>query len=198
MNDPHLFTAEQAREFLDSYFASLPPAQEGGLAACRISTPLGEMLAIADDRLHLLEFVDTNRLPRELRALGPVGHGRAPLIDRLEEELARHFETGRVSFTIPLAIGGSPFQNRVWQALLDVPAGSTLSYGELSRRLGDPKAVRAVAAANGANVLAILVPCHRIIGADGSLTGYGGGLWRKQRLLEIEGQETPSLFGESA
>lgn len=198
MMDPHLFPAEEARAFLDDYFASLPPATKNGLAACRISSPLGEMLAIADDRLHLLEFVDTNRLPRELQVLGPVGHGRAPLIDRLEAELARHFETGRMSFTIPLAMGGSAFQRRVWQALLDIPAGQTLSYGELSRRLGDPKAVRAVAAANGANVIAILIPCHRVVGANGSMTGYGGGLWRKRRLLQLEGQETPSLFGESA
>ncbi len=103
------------------------------------------------------------------------------------EQLQDYFSGGRKSFDFPLNPAGTAFQQTVWRALLDVPFGTTLSYLTLSRRIGDEKAIRAVAAANGRNPLWIVVPCHRIIGSDGSLTGYAGGLWRKQWLLEHEG-----------
>ncbi len=103
------------------------------------------------------------------------------------EQLQDYFAGKRQSFDFPLNPAGTAFQQTVWQALLDVPFGTTLSYLTLSRRIGDEKAIRAVAAANGRNPLWIVVPCHRIIGSDGSLTGYAGGLWRKQWLLEHEG-----------
>ncbi len=89
---------------------------------------------------------------------------------------------------MPLALHGSDFTKQVWRALMDIPAGETRSYGGLAANMGRPEASRAVARANGANQIALVIPCHRVIGADGSLTGYGGGLWRKQRLLEIEAQ----------
>ena len=103
------------------------------------------------------------------------------------QQLTEYFAGTRQSFDFALAPAGTAFQQKVWQALLDVPFGTTLSYLALTRRIGDEKAIRAVAAANGKNPLWIVVPCHRIIGSDGSLTGYAGGLWRKQWLLAHEG-----------
>lgn len=107
-------------------------------------------------------------------------------------QLQAYFAGTNHSFDFPLNPAGTPFQQTVWRALGSVPYGTTLSYLDLSRRMGDEKAIRAVAAANGRNPLWIVVPCHRIIGADGSLTGYAGGIWRKQWLLEHEGALTPS------
>ena len=100
--------------------------------------------------------------------------------------MARFFAGESAHFNTPLALHGSEFTTAVWRALREIPAGETRSYGALAQALGRPSAVRAVAQANGANQIALVIPCHRVIGADGSLTGYGGGLWRKQRLLEIE------------
>jgi methylated-DNA-[protein]-cysteine S-methyltransferase len=109
--------------------------------------------------------------------------------------MARYF-TGEIGVldTIPVELNGTPFQKNVWQALRRIPGGSTISYAELAKRIGEPSAVRAVGAANGANPVAVIVPCHRVIGSDGRLTGYGGGLDRKQWLLEHEGVVTPTLF----
>ncbi|SFC91655.1 methylated-DNA--[protein]-cysteine S-methyltransferase [Spirosoma endophyticum] len=103
------------------------------------------------------------------------------------QQLQEYFTGTRQTFDFPINPSGTTFQQTVWKALLDVPFGTTLSYLALTRRIGDEKAIRAVAAANGRNPLWIVVPCHRIIGSDGSLTGYAGGLWRKQWLLEHEG-----------
>lgn len=108
-------------------------------------------------------------------------------VNRAVAQLQDYFAGTRQTFDFALNPAGTDFQKRVWQALLDVPFGTTLSYLTLARRLGDEKAIRAVAAANGKNPLWIVMPCHRIIGSDGSLTGYAGGLWRKQWLLEHEG-----------
>ncbi len=109
--------------------------------------------------------------------------------------MARYFggETG-VLDAIPVELNGTPFQKNVWQALRRIPAGTTISYAELAKRIGDPAAVRAVGTANGANPVAVIVPCHRVIGSNGRLTGYGGGLDRKQWLLEHEGVVSRSLF----
>lgn len=108
-------------------------------------------------------------------------------VRRAAEQLRDYFAGSRQPFDFPLNPIGTPFQQTVWQALLRVPFGTTLSYMALTRQLGNERAIRAVAAANGRNPLWIVVPCHRIIGSDGSLTGYAGGLWRKQWLLEHEG-----------
>lgn len=116
--------------------------------------------------------------------------------DRLSgmaNQLDEYFAGDRVGFDVPLAARGTPFQRRVWEALRGIPYGETTSYAELARRIGQPNAVRAVGAANGRNPIAIVVPCHRVIGADGSLTGYGGGLERKGALLELEARVSRSL-----
>lgn len=161
----------------------------------RVLTPLGPMLLGAtDDAVCLLEFTDRRMLETQLQRIarrfecafvpGPNG-----VAERMERELEEYFEKGRREFETPLALRGSDFQNQVWQALQTIPYGETRSYGEQAEIIGRPSAVRAVARANGDNRIAIVIPCHRVIGADGKLTGYGGGLWRKHWLLRHEGVE---------
>lgn len=159
-----------------------------------LETPLGPMIAICDARsLHLLEFIDRRALPSELGKLrrlvrDDIGLGRFEATDQTERALEAFFVGASARFEVPLTLHGTGFQKEVWRALQRIPAGQTQSYGELARKLDQPTATRAVARANGANQIALIVPCHRVIGADGSLTGYGGGLWRKQRLIELERQ----------
>ncbi|WP_323761068.1 methylated-DNA--[protein]-cysteine S-methyltransferase [Maricaulis sp.] len=165
---------------------------EAALQAHWIATPVGPLLAVADaTHLRLLEFFDRGILPAELHKLqASAGSGIAlgcpAPIHALTAELQAYFQGRSASFTTPLAPVGTRFEQRAWKALLDVPAGETRSYGEQARALGQPTATRAVARANGANPIALVIPCHRIIGADGSLTGYGGGLWRKRWLIDHE------------
>ncbi len=165
---------------------------KGILKADWIDTPLGAMVALSDaSALHLLEFADRKALPGELRKLrkqvrGDLGIGRYAPIDQVETELSSFFQAKSEHFDVPLALHGSAFTRGVWRALRDIPAGETRSYSDIARTIGKPSAARAVARANGANQIAIVIPCHRVIGADGSLTGYGGGLWRKQKLIELE------------
>lgn len=118
-----------------------------------------------------------------------------PILSESIAQLQEYFDGKRTDFNFKINPQGTPFQQKVWQSLLEIPFGKTLSYMDLSKKLGDVKAIRAVAAANGKNPLWIVVPCHRVIGTDGSLTGYAGGLWRKKWLLEHE-DPTPqqSLF----
>lgn len=139
----------------------------------------------------LLEF-DGPRLAAQLRRvearLGAAAHaGKSRHLDRLGRELRAYFGGGLRRFRVPLVLAGTPFQVAVWRRLLRVPYGATFTYDRLARSLGRPGAQRAVGRANGDNPLAIVVPCHRLVGADGNLRGYGGGTWRKRRLLEIEG-----------
>lgn len=161
--------------------------------ATRITTPLGPMVAAAtEEHLVLLEFADRRMVPTQIqrvqRALGCVFvPGDSPVFDVVNEQLSQYFAGRRSSFDVPLHTPGTAFQTRVWAELGTIPAGETRSYGEVARSIGRPTAVRAVARANGDNRIAILIPCHRVIGSDGKLTGYGGGLWRKKRLLELEG-----------
>lgn len=168
--------------------------RDGKLRASWIPTPLGDMIAVASKtHLHLLEFVDRKALPTELRALrnavkSSLGIGQTDVSLQAARELDAFFSGASANFETPLHPDGSPFARAVWAELRRIPAGSTCSYAEIARRIGRPSATRAVARANGANRIALMVPCHRVIGADGSLTGYGGGLWRKQRLIEIERQ----------
>ncbi|MFQ0812726.1 6-O-methylguanine DNA methyltransferase [Brucella anthropi] len=175
----------------------LPPGKlrgDGLLRAAWIKSPLGTMIAICDTRsLHLLEFIDRKALPAELKKLyatgrGDLGIGRFETHDLVERQLNAFFTGNSPTFDVPLVLHGSTFTQDVWRELRNIRAGETRSYGELARALERPLAVRAVARANGANQIAIIIPCHRVIGADGSLTGYGGGLWRKQKLIEIEAQ----------
>ncbi len=116
--------------------------------------------------------------------------GSSPVISRTIEQLNEYFAGKRQKFTIPLQLAGTDFQKAVWQELMEIPYGKTISYSELANKTGDPKAVRAVANANKNNAISILVPCHRVIGKDGSLTGYGGGMAAKQYLIELEKRET--------
>lgn len=172
-----------------------PPADlksDALMRATWIATPLGDMIAISSPtHLHLLEFVDRKGLPAELKKMqqatpGGLGLGRFAPAEQAQAELADYFAAKSARFETPLAYHGSDFTKRVWHALETIPAGETRSYGDIARQIGQPTAMRAVARANGANQIALMIPCHRVIGADGSLTGYAGGLWRKQRLIEIE------------
>ncbi|SCY81660.1 bifunctional transcriptional activator/DNA repair enzyme AdaA [Paracoccus tibetensis] len=157
-----------------------------------IDTPLGPMIAIADEsHLHLLEFTERKALPQGLRRIsahlgGRLGLGRTAVTERTEAALAAFLAGQDGRLDLPLRLHGTAFQQSVWQALRQIPPGETRSYAQLAAAIGAPTATRAVAAANAANRLALVVPCHRVIGADGQLSGYAGGVWRKRRLLEIE------------
>lgn len=172
------------------------------LLADWVTTPLGDMIAVSSaSQLHLLEFFDRKALPRELARLdgfakGRLGIGQTDPSEQIKAELAAFFAGKSSAFQTPLAYHGSEFSGAVWDVLRQIPAGTTRSYSEIAAGLGRPSAVRAVARANGANQIALVIPCHRVIGADGALTGYGGGLWRKQKLLEIERQYVPEFRGE--
>jgi AraC family transcriptional regulator, regulatory protein of adaptative response / methylated-DNA-[protein]-cysteine methyltransferase len=170
-----------------------PPARSTrALFAAWLDTPLGPMTAIADERaLYLLEFVDRRGLEREIERLrqrhkAGIAPGRTAPIVQIEAELKEYFAGRSLTFKTPLVRTGSPFQNAVWDALLTIPPGETWSYAELARTVGNPKAVRAAGTANGCNQLAIVIPCHRVINANGQLGGYAGGLPRKRWLLEHE------------
>ena len=163
------------------------------LSAQTMKTPIGEMLAVTSStHLHMLGFEDGRGTQSEFTKLKKasrreIQHTHAtPLGEQLQQELDAYFRGASAKFTVPLDYLGTEFSCRVWEELTRIPAGETRSYSEIAQRIGRPKAVRAVARANGANMFTILVPCHRVIGADGSLTGFGGGLWRKKRLLEHE------------
>jgi AraC family transcriptional regulator of adaptative response/methylated-DNA-[protein]-cysteine methyltransferase len=176
------------------------PSRAAGVVVTvtRLETPLGPMLAgAADAGVCLLEFVDRRgietQLQRLARKLGAkLVPGASPHLDALAGELRGYFAGELRRFTVPLDLRGTPFQQEVWRALLTVPYGETRSYAEQARLVGAPAATRAVARANGDNRIAIVVPCHRVVGADGALTGYGGGLWRKRFLLDLEQGRSPA------
>ncbi|WP_019646869.1 bifunctional transcriptional activator/DNA repair enzyme AdaA [Novispirillum itersonii] len=156
-----------------------------------LETPIGAMLAIGDQYgLHLLEFFDRTALPTEIARLqthtGPIPFGTCPMLETVAAQLSAWFRDARSPFSIPVVQRGSAFEQTVWAELQKIPPGETRTYGGLARGIGRPQAGRAVGRANGANQVAVIVPCHRVIGADGALTGYGGKLWRKQWLLEHE------------
>ncbi len=157
-----------------------------------LRSPLGPMLAAAGaDGVCLLEFTDRRGLKTQIATLRrhfplPVVPGTNDALDRLAEELEEYFAGERSTFDVPLLTRGTPFQTSVWDLLRRIPPGETRSYADLAVESGRPTAVRAVARANGDNRLAILIPCHRVIGSDGSPTGYAGGIWRKQWLLAHE------------
>lgn len=118
----------------------------------------------------------------------------SPLLTQVKNELHAYFHNGLRQFSFPIQQQGTSFQNQVWDQLLQIPYGTTISYLEMARRLGDEKKIRAAGTANGKNQLAIVVPCHRVIGSNGQLVGYAGGLWRKEWLLKHEGALSPDLF----
>ena len=157
-----------------------------------IKTPLGDMVAGAtSDAICLLEFNDHGRLERQVKTLCELFlmdllPGKHTLFARLRQQLDEYFEGNRAAFDIPLAYPGTDFQRKVWKALQTIPYGQTRSYSEIAGTIGKPAAARAVGGANGANRIAIIIPCHRVIASGGGPGGYGGGLWRKLRLLELE------------
>ena len=161
-----------------------------------METPLGTMLACAtDEGICMLEFGDKKDIDKEIVYIS--NFHKLPLITQahfyfamLQQELDAYFNNTLRIFKTPLLFSGTPFQIKVWKALQNIGYGNTLSYMQLSKILGNTKAIRAIAHANGQNHIAILVPCHRVIGANGSLTGYAGGLWRKKALLELELKNT--------
>lgn len=162
------------------------------LLAKWIDSPLGALVAIADDKqLFLLEFVDRRALESELVQLrkqtgAVVLPGDNDILKNTATQLKEYFDGTRKNFDLSLGVAGTPFEKSVWKELCRIPSGQTRSYSELARRVGSPAAVRAVGRANGRNRLAIVIPCHRVIRADGTLCGYGGGIWRKQWLLDHE------------
>ncbi len=160
-------------------------------------TPLGAMMACAtEEGICLLEFTDRRKLKTELNAYS--GKHKATLVEgehehftHLRRELDEYFNLKRKKITVSLVTPGTPFQRRVWNELQKIPYGTTRSYKQQAIAIGKPEAVRAVANANGMNRIAIIIPCHRVIGEDGTMTGYGGGIWRKKWLLDLEtGQKT--------
>ena len=156
----------------------------------RVPTPLGELVLTASDTALTGLYFATSRHgpPPPARQAGWVeDNGGSEVLARARQQLAQYFAGTRTTFDLPLDAAGSAFQQRVWDALRAIPYGTTTSYGELARRLGDRKATRAVGAANGKTPIPIIVPCHRVVGARGALTGFGGGMDRKRWLLEHEG-----------
>jgi AraC family transcriptional regulator of adaptative response/methylated-DNA-[protein]-cysteine methyltransferase len=187
------------REAFSRLFGEAPSsAKRAGtlsLVATWYSTPLGRMIAIASDEgVMLLEFLERRALEAEIHWIrnhfkGVITPGRNRHLDALELELEAYFKGGAHEFTVPLVAPGSDFQRRVWDALLTIPAGKTWTYQQLASEVGSAGASRAAGRACGENRIALLIPCHRVVRTDGTLGGYGGQLWRKERLLEHERSE---------
>lgn len=175
----------------------LPPGQgrtAGCIAVTWTESPVGPLLLGATDAgVCLLEFTDRRRLETQIATLRrrfacAIVPGTHAHLDRLQSELTAYFAGTLRQFTVPLVYPGTPFQCKVWEQLLQIPYGQTRSYEDIARAVGTPGAQRAVGTANGCNRIAIVIPCHRVVNKDGRLGGYGGGLWRKQFLLDLERQ----------
>ena len=182
------------REAFARIFGTTPgkTGETGCITVAWMESPLGPLVAGAtDDSLVLLEFTDRRMLEAQIATLGrlfkrPIVPGENDVLRTLKEELKRYFAGELRKFSVPLAYPGSEFQQRVWKGLLGIPYGSTLSYEALAGKLNAPRAQRAVGHSNGLNRIAIVIPCHRVVNKDGKLGGYGGGLWRKRALLDLE------------
>ena len=156
-----------------------------------IDSPIGELLLLSDGEALRGLYMQDGRKPA---TISPSWVCSTEPFAAVTEQLNEYFAARRTVFDIPLTLEGAPFEREVWHALEEIPYGETVSYGEIARRVSQPSAARAVGLANGRNPIAVIVPCHRVIGADGTLTGYGGGLERKRLLLELEQGQT-SLLG---
>jgi AraC family transcriptional regulator of adaptative response/methylated-DNA-[protein]-cysteine methyltransferase len=182
------------RDAFTQVFGTPPSAvdRESSIWINRVATPLGSMIVgVHDSGLCLLEFAERRMLDTQLRRLRQhMGRvflpGDHPLMQRVKKELDAYFEGSLREFSVPLLIPGTAFQEAVWAALRRIRYGEMRSYADVAAAIGQPDAVRAVGRANGDNRVAIVVPCHRVVASDGDLTGYGGGLWRKEYLLAME------------
>ncbi len=169
---------------------------KGMVTYTTIHTPLGEFLAgVTEGGICLFEFEDRGGLERiaariRKRYSLEMRPGSDSLLDELQAQISGYFSGERTTFDLPLDQRGTTFERAVWNELMQIPCGQTKSYGEMAARLGKPGAARAVGRANGANYIAVIVPCHRVIEASGELRGYGGGLWRKKWLLDHEKKMT--------
>jgi len=188
---------ESLSGFCDAFHQSTgrPPSRSGSLHPLKVAqfpSPLGPMVAVADDRaVYLLEFWDRRMLETQFtileKRIGAVFFpGSNGPLEQLQQEVERYFQGRLTRFETPMEVPGTEHQQQVWRALLKVSYGETLSYGRLASEIGRPSSTRPVARAVGENRLAIVIPCHRVVGHDGNLTGYGGGLWRKRYLLNLE------------
>jgi len=155
------------------------------LAYKMIDSPVGKLKLIASDK-GLVAILWENDSPRRVRLDDLVADGQHPVLMEAERQLGQYFAGKRKAFSIALDLRGTRFQKDVWEALLAIPFGETRSYGQLAKKLGNPRATRAVGAANGRNPVSIIVPCHRVIGSSGKLTGFAGGLETKAHLLSLE------------
>jgi AraC family transcriptional regulator, regulatory protein of adaptative response / methylated-DNA-[protein]-cysteine methyltransferase len=184
------------QEAFRRYFGDAPTRLDGATVVdvTRIMTPLGPMLAgCTPEALCLLEFVERRMLPNQIKRIGSrldavFVPGANAITREVERQVSAYFAGDLQCFELPLELCGTTFQTEVWHALQRIPFGRRCSYADIAKQVGRPSAVRAVGTANGVNALAIIVPCHRVVGADGRLVGYGGGLWRKQRLLDLEAE----------
>ncbi len=173
---------------------------ETKIVYCNFESPLGEMIAGATETgVCFLEWHDRGgverikeRVIKRYRAQLEEGSNRH--LKLLRSELEKYFQGKLEKFLVPVDVKGTPFEKRDWEQLMKIPYGVTISYGELARRMGNVNASRAVGRANGANYLSIVIPCHRVIEANGKLRGYGGGLWRKQYLIELEAGAQPETL----
>ena len=157
-----------------------------GLVYKKVDSPVGRLTLVASDQ-GLAAILWENDPPRRVRLNIQAEDTAHPVLVEAERQLREYFAGQRTAFALPLDVTGTPFQKKVWSALLTIPFGETRSYGEIARQVGSPDAVRAVGAANGRNPVSIVAPCHRVIGASGKLTGFAGGLEVKARLLALEG-----------
>ena len=168
--------------------------KKSNLVFKEVKTPIGVMVFGSSEKgLCLLDFKYRKSFPRILKRINEYygdseSNGTSQFIELAENELAKYLQGDLKIFTVPLDIRGSPFQLKVWNTLLQIKYGKTAFYLEIAKKVGRPTAVRAIANANGQNSIAVIIPCHRIIGSDGSLTGYGGGIKIKQKLLYLESE----------
>lgn len=185
------------RDAFKKTFGAAPGQARNGesILTAWIESPFGPMIAAATSKgICLLEFTDRRMLDNQFKRLRRYYHcaivpGENSHLAQLKKELKEYFAGERKTFTVSLVIQGSPFEEKVWKALLAIPSGKTATYEEIARLIGQPKSSRAVGRANGMNRIAIVVPCHRVINKNGELGGYGGGVWRKKILLDLERQQ---------
>lgn len=153
-----------------------------------VDSPIGKLKLVASDQ-GLVAILWEKDNPRRVRLEELIENAKHPILVQTEKQLNEYFAGKRKAFAVPLDMRGTPFQKQVWEALRGIPFGETRTYGQLAVQLGNPRATRAVGAANGRNPVAIIAPCHRVIGFSGKLTGFAGGLDAKAHLLNLEGRE---------